>query len=236
MAFDVGVDYAHLVIHATQETACGAPVPIEDGTERPQCPMCVKWLHEHQRRVDTTGFVGILPQSEKKKTKATRPSTNRSNRMFKRCQCTCTLNTGEQCNTRVYDSGERFCLSHRDPYERQRIRRIWRDLREQRKQNQIRIPHVPWRLWRSLNDDDIWASTTCISRNETDGIGAVNVVPCAIAARDSRDRYYEDTTLLYRKSAALNWPFGRNNPRVRRYMEGTPGRSTRRETRRHVLA
>jgi hypothetical protein len=144
----------------------------------------------------------------------------------RRCGCTCTQNGGH-CRA-LAEPGERFCLLHRDKYERARLRRALKDRQLDGLEHLYgwaKPRRLRWREWRSLTEADAWMCTTAISRGTSarhDNVRAIVQLPSRVVAPD---RWYEETTALVRVPAASNWPYGRIRPHVRRWLETAPGRN-----------
>ena len=144
--------------------------------------------------------------------------------MARRC-CACTRDeNGQHCQRPVLETGERYCLDHRNAGLRLRLRRAWRQ-----QEVWATVGTVRWRDMRPLQDEEIWQNTTTIRRwqhrcqyHET--IRAVDRLPAGVATRDVITQQYLQDTALFRQGSRLNWPFGRNRPHVRTWLEGVPGR------------
>ena len=142
---------------------------------------------------------------------------------YQRCACTCDEH-GRHCTRPVLEARERYCLDHRDVRLRLRLRRAWRQ-----QEVWADVGTVRWRDMRPLQDEEIWQNTTTIRRWQhrcqyPDTIRAVDRLPAGVATRDVITQQYLQDTALFRQGSRLNWPFGRNRPRVRAWLEGVPGR------------
>ncbi len=120
----------------------------------------------------------------------------------------------------VLEPNERYCLAHRDKHARLRWIKYWQEQKAEAK-SIAALCVRRWRDWQPLTPEETWACPGAITRHWNQ---KWDPPPKAftVCDRDSKDRYYEEATALYREPAASNWPHARLRTRPRALNEGKP--------------